>query len=96
MIEALKQLQNAMAYAQFTDKEIKQAALQLLKELDTELTAEDYEPGTAIEEAAATLETALNNTDSRIEDASIHSNRIDEEDDENPLAGFGDDEEEEK
>ena len=63
-----------------------------MTELDTELTAEDYEPGTAIEEKVGELEQALNDTDSAIEDASLHSKQNADEDDQ--FAGLGDDDEE--
>jgi hypothetical protein len=90
MIDAIKQLQEALAYAQFADSEIKAAAESLLSELDTELTGESYEPGTAIEEAAARLHDAIEATDSAREEKKAEE----KEEEEDQFAGLGDDEDE--
>lgn len=92
MIEAIKQVKESLAYATFADPAIKAAALRVLDEMDTDLTAEQYEPGTAIEEAASTLEQAINDTDSEREEAAAAAS----EDDEDEFAGLGDEDDDEK
>jgi hypothetical protein len=90
MIEAIKQLQNALGYAKFEDEAIKKASLNLLRELDTDLTAEDYEPGSAIEDATVTLTETIDATDSQKEAAAP----ADDDDDLDEFEGLGDDEDE--
>lgn len=88
MIEAIKALRDSLAYAKFQDQAIKDRALRLLDELDTDLSAEDYEEGSAIEEARNSLEDALEDTDSEREDAI--SKVVEAEEDGDPFAGLGD------
>jgi len=90
MIEALKAVKQALAYAKFEDPAIKSGVNDLVDELDTELTGENYEPGTAVEESTALLVSALDSTDSRKEEAA--STEIEDDD---PFAGLGDEDEEE-
>jgi hypothetical protein len=92
MIEPLNALKQALAYARFEDDSIKKATNNLINELDTELGGEQYEPGTAVEDATSILTTVLDATDSQKEEAVV------EVEDEDPFAGLGDedDEEEEK
>lgn len=92
MIEAIKKLQEALAYAKFEDDSIKKSALNLLRELDTDLTAEDYEPGSAIEEATQAVADAIDATDSKKEEA-VAVDGDDDFDDE--FEGLGEDEDEE-
>lgn len=80
MIEAIKQLQNALAYAKFEDEAIKKASLNLLRELDTDLSAEDYEPGSAIDDATASLADAIDNTDSQKEEKKVSEDDDSDED----------------
>lgn len=94
MIEATKKLQEALAYAKFEDEAIKKSALNLLRELDTDLTAEDYEPGSAIEEATTALADAIDATDSQKEAAVVTD--VDEDDDEyDQFEGLDDEDEDE-
>lgn len=90
MIDAIKQLQEALAYAKFADTDIKEAAETLLTELDTELTGEQYEPGTAIEDAAARLHDAIEATDSEREEKAAQAKATEDEDDD-PFSGLGGD-----
>lgn len=91
MIDAIKQLQNALGYARFEDDAIKTASLRLLQELDTELTGEDYDPGSAVVEATTQLVDKIDTTDSTKEEAA-GSDDSDDEDDNDPFSGLGDDE----
>jgi hypothetical protein len=88
MIEALKAVKQALAYAKFEDPAIKSGVNNLVDELDTELSGENYEPGTAVEEAASLLVSALDSTDSKKEEAG--SEIVDDD----PFAGLGDEDEE--
>jgi hypothetical protein len=90
MIEALKAVKQALAYAKFEDPAIKSGVNNLVDELDTELSGENYEPGTAVEESAALLVSALDSTDSKKEEAA----GADEDIDDDPFAGLGDEDEE--
>lgn len=96
MIDAIKQLQEALAYAKFEDKDIKAAAYNLLDELDVELTGEEYEPGTAIEDAAGVLHDAIAATDSdkeeRVAEAKAKADDAADESIEDPFEGLGEDE----
>lgn len=91
MIEAFKVLKQALAYAKFEDAAIKKGVDNLVDELDTELSGENYEIGTAVEEAMVGLTAALDSTDSRKEEATV---TVDEEEDQ--FAGLGDEDEETK
>lgn len=98
MIEAIKTLKDSLAYAKFQDQAIKAGALRLLDELDTDLSAEEYEEGSAIEEARETLEQAINDTDSEREEAvaTAQSKADDAADDsDDQFAGLGADDDEE-
>jgi hypothetical protein len=88
MIEAFKAVKQALAYAKFEDVAIKKGVENLVDELDTELSGENYEIGTAVEEATVSLVTALDSTDTKKEQAVVSDNEND------PFAGLGDDEEE--
>lgn len=92
MIPAIKELKNALAYAQFTDEQIRSDATNLLDQLDTELTEEEYEQGVAVDDAVVALETSLNLTDSQREKTPAAAG--DEEFDE--FEGLGDEEGDEK
>jgi hypothetical protein len=87
MISSLNAIKQALAYARFEDVNIKTAVNGLVDELQTELTGEQYEEGTAVEQATAILTASMDATDSQKEEA--------EEIDDDPFAGLGDDEEEE-
>jgi hypothetical protein len=87
MISSLNAIKQALAYARFEDANIKTAVNGLVDELQTELTGEQYEEGTAVEQATAILTASMDATDSQKEEA--------EEIDDDPFAGLGDDEEEE-
>jgi hypothetical protein len=92
MIESIKHLQEALAYARFEDEEIKRAAEKLLSELDRELTTEDYEEGPEVESARVVLFDALEATDTQREEKAAAASSTEE--DEDPFAGLGDEEEE--
>lgn len=92
MIEAIKQLKQALAYAKFEDASIKPAINDVLTELDNDLTAEDYEPGEAIEGATDKLREALDVTDAAKEDTPVVDD--DDEDLDDEFEGLGDDEDE--
>jgi len=89
MIEAFKAVKQALAYAKFEDPTIKKGVDNLVDELDIELSGENYEIGTAVEEATTALVAALDTTDSKKEEAAV------EVDDEDPFAGLGDEDDEE-
>jgi hypothetical protein len=91
MIDAIKSLENALAYAKFEDDAIKARALDVLKELDTELTGELYDVGTAVEAASIALDEAIEATDSDKEEKKGHV--ADAQDVEDPFAGLGEEEE---
>lgn len=91
MIEALEKVKQALAYAKFEDPSIKQGVNNLVDELQTELTGEQYEPGTAVEDATSILTAALDATDSQKEEAAGQK----DEEEYDQFAGLGDDEEEE-
>ena len=92
MIEALEKVKQALAYAKFEDPAIKQGVNNLVDELQTELTGEQYEPGTAVEEATSILTAALDATDSQKEEAAAA--QVDEDEDFDQFEGLGDDDEE--
>jgi hypothetical protein len=94
MIEAIKAVKDSLAYAKFQDQAIKGAALRLLDELDTDLSAEEYEEGSAIEEARETLEQAILDTDSEREEAvATAQSKTDDSDEDDQFAGLGEDDE---
>lgn len=90
MIEALNRISQALAYAKFEDPSIKKAVVGVVDELQTELTGELYEPGTAVEEATSILVSALDATDSQKEEAAA----VAQDDESDPFEGLGDEDEE--
>lgn len=67
MHPVIQTLKNALGYAKFADGDVRDATLELVDQIGTDL-APEYEQGTAVDEAVNNLETALNNTDSASED----------------------------
>lgn len=92
MIVALDTLKKALAYARFEDPSIKAGVNDVVDQLQTELSGEQYEEGTAVEEATATLVSALDATDTRKEEAAAEP--AGQEFD--PFEGLGDEDEDDK
>src|SRR4051812_3976230 len=95
MIEAIKQLQEALAYARFEDDEIKRTTENLLNELDRELTSEDYEEGPEVETATSALADALTATDTQKEERVAAEKTAKEEEEFDQFEGLGDEDDEE-
>lgn len=90
MHPALNTLRNALAYARFGDDDVRDATLNLVDELGTDLQPE-YEPGTTVEEAVTELEGAMASADVSMEDIDAAIKKAKEEptteDDEPPTEG---------
>lgn len=67
MHPAMQTLRNALAYAKFSDGDLRDATLEVVDQIGVELQEEDYELGPQAEGAVAELETCLNNIDSSSE-----------------------------
>jgi hypothetical protein len=89
MIKSLDAIKQALAYAKFEDSNIKVAVNGLVDELQVELTGEQYDEGTAVEDATSVLVAALDATDTQKEEAEA----VVEDDD--PFAGLGAEDEDE-
>lgn len=85
MHSSLQTIKNALAYASFTNKEVRLALNEAINTVGADLQAEDYEPSPETEQALSELETALNEADSdteEINDAIGSATVDDDEDDE--------------
>lgn len=67
MHPVIQTLKNALAYAKFADDDVRDATLELVDQIGTDL-APEYEQGSTVDDAVNVLEEALNNTDSVSED----------------------------
>lgn len=64
-IPILNSVEQALEHAKFDDDEVSDQLHSLLTELDADLLQAGYEAGTAVEQAAARLDTATGDADQR-------------------------------
>lgn len=93
-MDAIKTLKTALTHAEFKDPDIKTATDVLLDKLSDELNAAGYDAGSEVEDAAATVETAITTYEESLEatPATAGAGADDDEDDE--FAGLGADDDE--